>query len=232
MPKHFRIATWNLDRSGVRRTSRMPLQLEKIRQLNADLWILMETHSAIALEGYESLASQHDPDYRKQGESYVTIWSRSSLRRIETQDPLFTVCAELTLPSNSAKVLLYGTIITYGTDGVSEGLAQPWQRHRAAVRMQTKEWLKLRAEYPDHVLCVAGDFNANLDGTRWYGVPDTKKGIELALVAGGMHCATGANLRVPPYNSSAQPSITSVCRTTCARRSSWKRGRAPSINAS
>jgi hypothetical protein len=58
------------------------------------------------------LASQHDPNYHKHGESYVTIWSRASLRRIETQDPMFTVCAELTLPSNSAKVLLYGALAT------------------------------------------------------------------------------------------------------------------------
>jgi hypothetical protein len=216
MPKHFRIATWNLDRSGVRATSRIPRQLDKIQEINADFWILTKTHSSIALQSYEPAASQRDPNCQKEGESHVTIWSRFPLRKIETADPVFTVCAELTLPSGHARMLLYGSIITNGSDGVSDGAARPWERHRAAVRQQTKEWLKLRMQYPDHVLCIAGDFNESLDGTRGYGVADARKGIKLALVAGGMRCATDVNMRAPPFNLK-RATVDHICVSDNAR---------------
>ncbi len=200
MAIHFRIATWNLERSGVHRKSRIPRQLNTISRLNADVWILTETHSAVALNGYNSLASQRDPSYHNDGENAVTIWSRWPLRQIETDDPILTVCGDFQPPFGEKRILVYGTIITYGADGVREGLARPWERHRESVRKQTAEWRKLREQYPRHLCCVAGDFNENLDGTRWYGVADAKEGIKHGLAAARMHCVTLANMRVPPFN--------------------------------
>jgi hypothetical protein len=199
MSSHFRIGTWNLDRSGIRKIDRISKQLEKIEQLKADIWVLTETHSSISLPGYTSIASCPDPSYHQSGESYVTIWSRLPLRKIETQDSLFTVCAELQPEFSSVKMLIYGTIITYGADGVKEGVAKSWERHREAVRQQTAEWQILKKTYPNHLLCVAGDFNENLDGTRWYGVKDAKDSIKQGLKEANLICATIDDLRSPPY---------------------------------
>ena len=82
MPTQFRIGTWNLERSGVQRTARIPKQLDAIRRRDADVWVLTETHSNVALEGYKHVASQRDFGYHKDGESCVTIWSRFPLRKI------------------------------------------------------------------------------------------------------------------------------------------------------
>jgi hypothetical protein len=208
MTKHLRIATWNLDRSGIRRKSRIQPQLDKICEINADLWVLTETHSAIALPGYESLASERDPEYHEEGESCVTIWSRWPLREISAS--ILTVCGEFQLPFSSAKMLAYGTIIPWRDDGVREGAAQPWERHREAVKQQTKEWLKLRTQYPEHVLCVAGDFNENLAETRGYGVADAKLAIKHGLESASMRCLTQDNLRAPPFNLS-RATVDHIC---------------------
>jgi hypothetical protein len=206
----LRIAEWNLERSGIDRTSRIPGQLDVIRRINADVWILTETHSAIALDGYYPLVSMRDPNYHQEGESCVTIWSRWPMRSVSIADPALTVCADLHLPSREQKMLVYGTVIPYGGDGVSKRKALPWERHRAAVQLQTAEWLKLRELYRDHALCVAGDFNANLDGTRWYGVNDAKNAIRRGLVAAGMSCATEADLRAPPFEMT-RATVNHIC---------------------
>ncbi len=219
MPTHFRIATWNLERSGVHRTARIPNQLNTIQRFNADVWILTETHTAIALPGYKSLASVRDPNYHQSGECCVSIWSRWPMRSISTADPILTLCAEFQLPFGARKMLVYGTIITYGGDGVRDGAARPWERHRAAVRQQTAEWLKLREQYRDHVLCVAGDFNENLDGTRWYGVADAKEGIKQALVVSRMRCATLADLRAPPFGMT-RATVNHICLSENLRATS------------
>lgn len=132
------------------------------------------------------------------------------MRRIDTADPILTLCAEFQLPLGARKVLVYGTIIPYGGDGVSNGSARPWERHRAAVREQTAEWRTLREQYRDHALCVAGDFNENLDGTRWYGVKDAKEEIRHGLVAGQMICATLADLRAAPFGMT-RATVNHIC---------------------
>ncbi len=219
MPKHFRIGTWNLERSGVDRIARIPKQLDTIRRLNADLWVLTETHSAVALEGYHHVSSARHPDYHREGESCVAIWSRWPMQIIRTADPILTVCAQFQTPFSARKMITYGTIITYGGDGVREGEACPWERHRAAVQEQTAEWLKLRQQYSDHELCVAGDFNENLDGTRWYGVADAKIAIKRGLAEAQMRCATLIDLRAPPFAMS-RATVNHICLSQTLRATS------------
>lgn len=204
----LRIGTWNLDRSGVRGRDRQRPQIEKLLQLDADVWILTETHAALALPGYTSLASALDTTFHKAGESCAAIWSRYPLKKIETADPTSNSCAELESPFGP--MLIYGTIITYHADGVWEGLAKPWERHRQAVLEQTAEWRELRQRYPEHLFCVAGDFNMNLDGRRWYGVKDAKENLLKGLEIAGLYCATCDDLQAPPYSLS-RSTVNHIC---------------------
>ena len=208
MPAHLRIATWNLDRSGIRRTGRIRRQVELMMEIGADIWILTETHASVSLPGYCQIASDPDPGYHFEGESCVAIFARSSLRQISTHDPFATVCAEFEGPSGP--IMAYGTIITYGADGVSEGLARPWERHRKAVQQQTAEWRELQERYPSHLRCIAGDFNMNLDGRRWYGVKDAKEAVLMGLEDAGMYCATAEDLQRPPHNLS-RSTVDHIC---------------------
>lgn len=204
------IGTWNLDRSGIRKTNRISGQLHKILELNADIWVLTESHSAVDLPGYYSVSSNPDPGYHEKGESCATIWSRYPLTKLKVENPVYSICAEMQPENMSRKLLVYGTIITYRDDGVNEGVA-PWERHRAAVRQQTAEWKRLREKYSDHLLCVAGDFNMNLDtGPYWYGLKEEKEYLIAALKNAGMYCATSLDVRQPPFGLS-RASVDHIC---------------------
>lgn len=195
MNNTFRVATWNLDRSGVRKKSRIEQQIRKLAAVDADLLILTETHESIKPNGYDYyLASEPEAGYHHPGESCVGIWSRYPLTKIPTDadNRYLTTCAEINGPTGIGNVIVYGTIITYGADGVSDKSAEPWARHRAAVKSQAAEWNTLKQSYPDHLRIIAGDFNENLDGKRWYGVKDAKEAIQSGLAMAGMHCPTEA----------------------------------------
>lgn len=45
----MRIATWNLERPDPKDTVRNLARMEKIREIDADIWILTETHEVIDL---------------------------------------------------------------------------------------------------------------------------------------------------------------------------------------
>lgn len=195
MGAKLRIATWNLDRSGIRKKTRIGPQLKKLEGVDADILVLTETHESTRPSGYDfHIASKRDPDYHQEGESCVSIWSRYPLAEIPStpENRYLTVCAEIHGPTGIGEIVLYGTIITYGADGVSEGLAKHWERHRAAVKSQVEEWNTLSKQFPGHLRIVAGDFNENLDGKRWYGVKDAKDAIQSGLTTAGMRCPTAA----------------------------------------
>ena len=195
MGAKLRIATWNLDRSGIRKKTRVGPQLKKLEALDADILVLTETHESIRPSGYDfHIASERDPDYHQEGESCVSIWSRYPLTEIpsNSENRYLTVCAEVHGQAGIGEIVVYGTIITYGADGVAEGLAKHWERHRAAVKSQAEEWNTLSQRYPGHLRVIAGDFNENLDGKRWYGVKDAKDAIQSGLATAGMLCPTAA----------------------------------------
>ena len=191
----LRVATWNLDRSGIRKKSRITDQLKILNSLEADILILTETHDSITPDKHPHHASsKRELGYHEPGESCVAIWSRFELKMVTNtcEDPYLTVCAEIHDPVEFGNIIVYGTIITYGGDGVREKLAKHWERHRAAVKLQTAEWKVLRQRYPNHLMIVAGDFNENLNQKRWYGVKDAKAAIKEGLASADMLCPTAA----------------------------------------
>ena len=78
----MRIATWNLERPGLGNDARNQAVLEKIREVNADIWILTETHEVIDLSethhGVTTTPSRRKP---RSGEACAAIWSRWPILR-------------------------------------------------------------------------------------------------------------------------------------------------------
>lgn len=173
--KSIQIATWNIDRPEQKENVTKENQriLEQIREVNADIWILTETSALIIPEsrkpdpfsGFVGLASRPESP-SKPGQNKTTIWSRYGIKRsIETYDPDTIVCAEIDTPIGL--MLVYGTIITYWGD-TNEKYPKAWMYHQAEIEEQGKDLLKISQKFPDHILCVAGDFNQNWDGTKWF----------------------------------------------------------------
>jgi hypothetical protein len=114
-------------------------------------------------------ASYSQPDWN--GFNYTTIWSRFPIKRLQTYDPQLSVCVEI--ESQSGNFLVYGTIITWAHDGVSDGEAKVWERHYQSIELHSEDWAKLNQGLP---FCVAGDFNEALSQALCYG---TAKGREM-----------------------------------------------------
>lgn len=190
----LRIATWNLERPKMNGIAKNSRRLEKIREIDADLWVLTETSSAITLDGYQSLASGSESGYHSTGENFVTIWSRWPIRRrLPTFDSTLTVCAEVDSPVGP--MIVFGTIITYANDVGPNGTARRWEEHRKSIAYHTADWHRLRKEFPDHLFCVAGDFNQSRDGSGWYEDLQSVKMLTSGLDRCSLQCVTEDDMR-------------------------------------
>jgi endonuclease/exonuclease/phosphatase family metal-dependent hydrolase len=181
----FRIATWNLERPKLNGWKWNPLIQEKIREIDADIWILTETNASIVpsstrnpATGYVPLASLPAISHSL-GESCSTIWSRYGIKQaIRTFEVDTAVCAEIETPLGL--MVVYGTIITYANDTGEKGISKKWMEHRKAIDEHSKNWVDIAKEFPNHLLCVAGDFNQNRDGIPWFQDDnENKKSVKL-----------------------------------------------------
>lgn len=190
----LRIATWNLERP--RRTSlgKIPFLLERIQAVNADVWVLTETNTVIDLSAsHQPIASTPVASLHKSGENWTTIWSRYPVRPLPTYDPSIAVCGEIDSPAGP--LIVYGTVLPYHADRVHTGNAKSWSEHYRVIPLQAAEWRTLRASFPIHRFCVAGDLNQSRDGRRWSGRQwyGTAKGRDLLtseLESAGLKCVT------------------------------------------
>lgn len=163
----LRIATWNLERPTLNGWKKNPGINEKIREIDADIWILTETNASIIPSssrfpqaGYVSLASLPTKELsHKLGESCTAIWSRYGIRQaIRTFEIDNSVCAEIDTPLG--QILVYGTILTYANDKGPNNKSKKWDEHRKAIaEHNNKDWMPITKAFPRHALCIAGDFN-------------------------------------------------------------------------
>lgn len=190
----FRIATWNLERPRQNGWTKNQRRLDKIREIDADVWVLTETNSAISLQDqYQSVASCAS-EYHKAGENLTTIWSRCKiLRRLPTFDPTCAVCAEIDSPFGA--MIVYGTVITYANDKGMSGTAKRWEEHRRSIHQHHQDWLRIRKQFPDHLMCIAGDFNQSRDQSGWYEEEQSVEMLSLALQDLEIVCVTNENMR-------------------------------------
>jgi exonuclease III len=190
----MRIATWNLERPKLGGHEKNSARLKQIKTINADLWVLTETSSAIALAGYTSNATPPESGYHALGENYTTILSRWNVRRtLPTWNPLFSVCVEVESPVGL--LLVYGTIITYANDRGPNRTSRRWVEHRKAIEAQANDWLQLRRDHPSRAIVVAGDFNQSRDGSGWYADEASVQLLTNALEAATLHCVTSIDFR-------------------------------------
>lgn len=191
----LRIGTWNLGRSGAFHRSRVPRQLQVLQQQHADLWVLTDAHDANVPPEGQAMASLPHADFHHRGEHRVILWSRHPLSPVETDDPVSSVAALVAVPGLAQPLLVCGAVITHAHGGLVQRPTLSWQRHQEAVSRQRLQWLRMRREYPEHALCVAGDFNVDLDPSARYAAPDARHGLLQGLDEAGMKCLSTRDLR-------------------------------------
>jgi hypothetical protein len=207
----LRVGTWNMGRSGAFHRTRISRQLQVLAQCQADLWILTDAHAAnVPAEGY-ACSSAPDVALHQEGEHRVILWSRFPLMAVSTEDPVSTVAARLEPPELAQPLLVYGSAITHTQAGMAQRQRLSWQRRQDAVQRQRAEWLRLSREYPDHALCVAGDFGVNLSTLATYGAADARQGLLLGLGDAAMRCLSTDELRSPVEQDSKGCGVDHVC---------------------
>jgi hypothetical protein len=190
----FRIATWNLERPKQNSWIKNQRRLNKIYEISADVWVLTETNTAISLQGnYESVASCGS-EYHKAGENLTTIWSRwKILCCLPTFDSTCAVCAEVNSPFGA--MIVYGTVITYANDKGMSGTAKRWEEQRRSIHQHHEDWLRIQKQFPNHLMCIAGDFNQSRDGSGWYEDKESVDRLSANLHNLSLVCVTEENMR-------------------------------------
>jgi len=182
----LRIATWNLDRPKPRSARARELAAQIVR-IDADVWVLTESHVAFSpgreynLVAHSSRLNSPDP-----AECWVAIWTRIGGQLVETTDTDRTAAVRLN-GRRATKITVYGTVLPWlgsywrdkpPTDGIAFG---------ASLRAQADEWCAFSAEGE---LCVAGDLNQDLlTRGHYYGSKKNRSALLSALAEARLECA-------------------------------------------
>jgi len=202
----IRIATWNLERPRVDDDAKLDGLGEQIADIDADIWIFTESSEFVwPGERYFDFHSKHIENYvgHTPREVRTSIWAPyHKLKEIETHDPETSVCVQFSSPLGAH--IIYATIIPYHNAGTNfpyrymqkevEGLKQ-WELHSQSIAAHAADIRKIRNRFPMSAFCLAGDFNQNRDGTRWYGTNAVREQMTEALKFTELKCVTEEDFR-------------------------------------
>lgn len=191
----MRIATWNQERPRKQGAIKNVLLLEKMREVDADIWVLTEANEALFLPDYYAVATPRLDGYHSPGEAFTAVLSRwPILGEAPTSDPMLSLCVRVAAPFGPVDV--YGTIITYANDKGESGTSKRWEEHRRSIQSHQDDWLKLRHSHsPQKPLIVAGDFNQSRDGSGWYEDKFSVDMLSEVLRQTGLQCVTEQDFR-------------------------------------
>lgn len=219
--KVMRIATWNLERPRMQQLTKIEALRAQMLSVDADIWILTETNACVSPgNGYDHRASLEitGPEKYWPGENRTTIWSRYPiLKSIPTHDPETAVCVEVDL--GNVLALIYGTILAYhaaGTkfryrfEGASVSGHRNWELHYKSIANHAAEWHRLRQEFSNHNLIVAGDLNQTRDG-GWYWTKEGRERLGTALGLAELVCATQGQIASIGEGTQLDPVIDHIC---------------------
>jgi hypothetical protein len=122
--------------------------------------------------------------------------SRLPITRILPVEDAHRTVAAL-VDSAVGPLIVYGTVLPWHTDPGPTGIAPGWAEHHRIVPMQAREWAALRERHPGVAMCVAGDFNMNLGGARYYGTAAGREALRTGLDVAGLSCLTETE-SIPP----------------------------------
>jgi hypothetical protein len=145
-------------------------RLDFLRARDADIWVLTETHAEIDLSSTHTHANHSAPRTRsRNGMHWVSIWSRFPVvEKIESGD-VRTAIALLETPIG--RLLVYATVWPWHSDNgeyPGDKALMNWARQAPVIAQQKERWSRLRTDWPDSVLCIAGDLNMTFGGPNPY----------------------------------------------------------------
>lgn len=153
----MKIATWNLQRLEKNKNN---LVLEKLFEIDADIFILTETNTAIQLDNYNCISTEllpmhFDNTLYNPGEARVSILTKYNFSTQHiTYDTFTTVCTDIETP--------LGVLTIYGSVVGIFGNRQPRFDNDLHSQLRDLEDLII-----DKQICFAGDLNTTFAGRAW-----------------------------------------------------------------
>jgi hypothetical protein len=218
-----RIGVWNLECVSFK--DRNPARLDFLRNHDADIWVLTETHTEIDLSSSHPHSVHSRRRERSRNDMYwVSIWSRFPVVEAVNEPDVRSAIALLDTPIG--RLLVYGTVWPWHSD-TGEHPGDPawtnWLRQAPVIMQQASHWQQLRADWPDSILCVAGDLNMTFGGPNSYYSREGRLEAALAMQAHDLVCTTAwprlpqGTLETSPIDHVLLPHEwamrTSVCET-------------------
>jgi len=173
----MKIATWNVA-YGVSPSKNLRI-LEQMERVDADIWVLTETHDELrppTSGTWCAITSDDRPreaEGVKEGSRWFTIWTRFPV--METVRPDYdsvrTTAGVVDTPFGP--LLDFGTVLPWYQD-VDRTVAEE-------ITRQTEDMKVMFHSLGDVLICVAGDFNVNLGGPHYYGKDESKDAVRKRL---------------------------------------------------
>jgi hypothetical protein len=187
----MKIATWNLARVRPTNTQRCAEIVRWLDAVDADVWVLTETHDSVSPgPGYSAVTTAQPDRPGEPGERWATIWSRLPIEPLPPTRDVARSVAALVRPTTGHPLVIYGTVLPW--------LGSPWRdfaadngvAFRAALAAQLADWITLVGQFPDGDLCVIGDFNQDLSRRYYYGSRANRTALLDALRTVGLFALT------------------------------------------
>lgn len=208
----IRIATWNVERPRPSELTRRKRLLEAMQSIDADVWILTETHTSLAPgEDFTAVTTEKPNRIHESGETWVAIWSRFPIEPLaRTSDPAHALAARI-IPDSTRSIVVYGTVLPW--------LGSTWQNipsangaaFSAALTVQLADWISLQHDNPGCDFVLSGDLNQDLAWSHYYGSRQNRAALKAALIAAELRCLTAADLDPIPRHAPDCASIDHIC---------------------
>ena len=195
------ICNWNVER--VQPNSSKFEQISKeCAGKESDIWFLTESHDKLVpAERFFSTFSGIPDRESKSGERLISLWSRwpiFSLNHYVTDKS--RGAAGLITDSPFGSLVLYGLVLPWGGDKRTSDNGN-FKAYQLALLEIKLDLMRLKAEYPNSSLVVAGDFNQSLVDVPYYGSKMKRASLESTFQEIGLIALTSGE-KDPIYRDS------------------------------
>lgn len=168
-----------------------------MNEVNADVWVITENQCNFSLgEEFICIVSSEKGEDQKNTHRWVSIWARNAVNAcpLPVRDPSRTACGLIQFTGGSTLVV-YGTVLPWLGSIWKHKSSKGGVAYIAALEEQKKDWTELRQNYPQAILCVAGDFNQDLrESGHYYGSKIQRTALWEALAQTQLVCYTAGDV--------------------------------------
>jgi endonuclease/exonuclease/phosphatase family metal-dependent hydrolase len=193
----MRVATWNVERVNPKGWKIAPAQRQRMAEVDADIWILTETHVDHSPgDGCRGIHTPPVTERRPEAERWVGIWSRHPMTPIDEPAPRGRGTLAALIDTPIGELVVYGCVIPWANEPtLGDGTpATMWRGHAETIEQIDLDLTVIRDRHPGVPIVLAGDFNQDRDGSGWYGTKAVRQQLSAVLDRHDLACPTAIDV--------------------------------------